>query len=59
MTQDKFEQLLHKKARISVEQSRHKVLSAANGKRLILMLDDINLIDEKSSIGRFLKSYLS
>lgn len=59
MTNDKFEQLLYRKAKIGVNASKQKYLSAINGKKLIIMFDDINLLDENSSIGRFIRSILA
>ena len=38
---------------------KEKRLCAINGKQLILILDDINLVVEESKIGRFLKSILT
>ena len=38
---------------------REKHLCAINGKQLILILEDINLAEEESDIGRILKSILT
>lgn len=59
MAYSSFEQLLYRKAKIVVNAGREKQLCALNGKQLVLMLDDLNLLDESSPIGTFLKSVLS
>ena len=46
MTGEMFEQLLYKKAKIGVNADKNKYLSAINGKKLVILLDDINTIDE-------------
>ena len=59
MTREMFEQLLYKKAKIGVNADKNKYLSAINGKKLIILLDDINTIDEEGNFGRWLLSILA
>jgi hypothetical protein len=59
LTGEKFEKLLYRKAKIGVSAEKRKYLTAINGKKLIIMLDDINTLEEKSNIGVFLRSILS
>jgi hypothetical protein len=54
-----FEDLLYRKAKIVVNSKRQKHLCAINGKKLVLLIDDLNLLDERSPIGIFLKSILT
>jgi len=42
-----------------ISHTKQKYLCASNGKKLILIIDDINLLKEQCDIGRFLKSLLS
>jgi len=51
--------LLYRKAKIGVSAEKKKYLTAINGKKLVIMLDDVNTLDERSSIGIFLRSILS
>lgn len=53
-----FWRIITKKAKIIVNSSKKRFLSATNGKKLVLILDNINLFEENSKIGKFLKSIL-
>ena len=59
MSFEKLEQLLYRKAKVIVNQDKQKFLSSINGKQLIVFLDDVNLLDEKTNVGRFFKSLLT
>jgi hypothetical protein len=46
MKSETFNELLYRKAKIVISPSKQKYLSANNGKKLILIIDDINLLRE-------------
>lgn len=45
MKYSSFEALLYRKAKIVVNAARQKHLCALNGKQLVLLLDDLNLLE--------------
>ncbi len=44
MAYSKFEELIRRKAKIVINSFKEKHLCAINGKQLILILEDINLV---------------
>lgn len=40
-----FEQIMYKKLKVTIQPSRQKQLESVNGKRLICMVDDFNLLE--------------
>ncbi len=59
ITFEKLEQILYRKAKVIVNQSKQKFLSSINGKQLLIFLDNVNLLDEGSNVGHFFKSLLT
>ena len=50
---------MFRKTKIGVSADKQKYLSAINGKRLVILLDDVNTLDENSSVGKFFRNVLN